>query len=308
MSESPEKNLSDAAPEGPAFLTTREVAALLRVRERKVYDMAAAGAIPCRKVTGKLLFPREEIENWLGAGDARAASGAASASPSIIVGSHDPLLVWALSASGCETPSLFGGSLDGLDRLAAGEAMAAALHLFDRDRSEWNIPALESAALEDRFVLIGFARRRQGLVYAPDAQALEGVRDLRGRKVMLRQRAAGGRLLLEALLTVAGVDSEEFEAIDEEARSENDAAEAIADGRAEAALGLEAMARRYGLGFTPLIEERFDLVIDRHAYFEPPLQRLFAFLRSETFRERASALGGYDVSDCGAVRWNGPTR
>ena len=58
----------DAA--APEFLTTREVAALLRVKERKVYDLAAAGAIPCRRVTGKLLFPRTEIEAWLGGGHA----------------------------------------------------------------------------------------------------------------------------------------------------------------------------------------------------------------------------------------------
>ena len=44
----------------PEFLTTREVAALLRVKERKVYDLAAAGDIPCRRVTGKLLFPKAQ--------------------------------------------------------------------------------------------------------------------------------------------------------------------------------------------------------------------------------------------------------
>ena len=30
-------------PDRPAYLTTREVADLLRVKERKVYDLAAAG-------------------------------------------------------------------------------------------------------------------------------------------------------------------------------------------------------------------------------------------------------------------------
>ncbi|HIC80349.1 MAG TPA: DNA-binding protein, partial [Kiloniellaceae bacterium] len=44
----------------PAFLTTKEVAELLRVKERKVYDLSAEGEIPCRRVTGKLLFPRLE--------------------------------------------------------------------------------------------------------------------------------------------------------------------------------------------------------------------------------------------------------
>ena len=49
----------------PEYLTTREVAELLRVKERKVYEMAAAEEIPCRRVTGKLLFPRAELEAWL---------------------------------------------------------------------------------------------------------------------------------------------------------------------------------------------------------------------------------------------------
>ena len=49
------------------FLTTRELASILRVKERKVYDLVATGALPVRRVTGKLLFPRDEIEVWLGA-------------------------------------------------------------------------------------------------------------------------------------------------------------------------------------------------------------------------------------------------
>ena len=47
------------------FLTTRELADLLRIKERKVYELAAADEVPCLRVTGKLLFPREAIEAWL---------------------------------------------------------------------------------------------------------------------------------------------------------------------------------------------------------------------------------------------------
>jgi excisionase family DNA binding protein len=49
----------------PAYLTTQEVADLLRVRERKVYDMVATGEIPHRKITGKLLFPQGELTAWI---------------------------------------------------------------------------------------------------------------------------------------------------------------------------------------------------------------------------------------------------
>lgn len=37
-------------------------------------------------------------------------------------------------------------------------------------------------------------------------------------------------------------------------------------------------------------------------YFLAGPQALFGFVRSETFRERARELGGYDVADAGAVR------
>ncbi|HEY9549058.1 MAG TPA: helix-turn-helix domain-containing protein, partial [Kiloniellaceae bacterium] len=87
---------SEAA--APAFLTTREVAELLRVKERKVYDLAAAGDIPCRRVTGKLLFPRAEIEAWLARGSTAATSRVLPAN--IVAGSHDPLLDWAMRESG----------------------------------------------------------------------------------------------------------------------------------------------------------------------------------------------------------------
>ena len=309
------RRMSDAPQTDPAFLTTKEVAALLRVRERKVYEMASAGEIPCRKVTGKLLFPRTEIEAWL-SGDAAAAQGPASppgaapsSAPSVIVGSHDPLLEWALRAAGCEAPTLFGGSLDGLARLARGEAIAAAIHIFDPETEAWNTPALAQAGLEDRFALIGFATRRQGLVFAPQigrrGEAPRKLRDLKGRRVALRQPAAGGRVLFEALLAAEGLALSDFELAGEEARSEAEIAEAVAAGQAEAALGLEAMARRLGLGFTPLIEERFDLLVERRAFFDPPLQKLFAFARGAAFRERAAGLAGYDVSECGLARWNG---
>ena len=47
------------------YLTTRELAELLRIKERKVYDLAASGKVPCSRATGRLLFPRAEIEAWI---------------------------------------------------------------------------------------------------------------------------------------------------------------------------------------------------------------------------------------------------
>ncbi len=53
------------------YLTTEEAAAYLRLKERKLYELVAEGAIPCSKVTGKWLFPRAALDRWVAAGLAR---------------------------------------------------------------------------------------------------------------------------------------------------------------------------------------------------------------------------------------------
>ena len=57
--------LQDTGTQHLQFLTTKEVADLLRVKERKVYDLAAANEIPHRRITGKLLFPAAELRSWI---------------------------------------------------------------------------------------------------------------------------------------------------------------------------------------------------------------------------------------------------
>ena len=292
----------------PAFLTTREVAALLRVRERKVYDLAAAGEIPCRRVTGKLLFPRAEIERWLAgsAADGSPAPSDAVERPNVIVGSHDPLLEWALRESGSGLATFFDGSLDGLERLAAGEAIACGTHVLEPEQQDWNLAHVAAAVGNGPFAVIEWAKRRQGLIVAPDKQAeLNSIADLPGRRVALRQPKAGARILFEHLLGEAGLTVDRLDVVEPPARTEIDAAAAVASGDADAALGLEAMARQHRLAFRPLTEERYDLVVHRRSYFEPPLQHLFAFCRQSTFAEKAASLGGYDLANHGRVHWNG---
>ena len=81
---------------------------------------------------------------------------------------------------------------------------------------------------------------------------------------------------------------------------------AIGEGRIDCGLAIEAVARRFGLGFVPLVRERVDLLLDRAAFFEPQLQRLLEFCRAPEFGLRAEALGGYDVTSFGRVVWNSP--
>ena len=284
------------------YLTTKELAELLRIGERKVYDLAANGEIPHLRAVGKLLFPRAEVTAWLNA--TRAGPAVAEAPlPPILAGSHDPLLDWALRESGSGLASYYDGSFDGLDRLAARQAQAAGLHI--RENDGWNRDSLCAALGQAPVVLVEIARRQRGLLLAPGISGITDFADLRGRRVMLRQDSAASQRAFAAELAAAGLAPQDIRPLPQRARTEEELAIALHDGKAEAGFGLGALSGLYGLGFVPLFEERFDLALWRRAWFDAPLQKLMRFLAGPACAERARELGGYDLSGLGRVHHNG---
>lgn len=297
--------MTDLAFPEHEYLTVKELAELLRLKERKVYDLAASGAVPCSRATGKLLFPADEIRAWIESAKSGGgqAGGASVARPAILLGSHDPLLDWAVRTSRCGLATYYDGSLDGLDRFVRGEGVMAGLHIHDAEADSWNVPAVSRIASEQNAVLVSFAARRRGLVFQAGARAPSGLADLAGRRVVPRQPESGTDTLFRELAAKEGLDLAKLDFV-EIARTEDDAVEALRRGEADSAFGLESVARSYGLEFAPVIEEEFALLVDRKAWFEPPVRKLMEFCASPAFRERAGSYGGYDVSACGAVLWN----
>ena len=290
-------------PAGPApeILTLKEAAALLRLSERALYDLARGQRLPAAQLGGKWLFPRAALMLWL----ARQAEAPETrvAPPPILAGSHDPLLDWAVRQSGCGLASRAGGSLDGLAALAARQAIAAAVHVPDPDSGGFNEAAARAELPGEPLVGLIWAWREQGLILPPgNPRGLASVQDLaRGVAVAGRQSRAGSHLLLIHLLNEAGLRLDALRFLPAPAASEDEVAAAVAEGRADVGFGIRAEAALRGLHFVPLVRERFDLVARPRDWFEPPLQALLAFARSEAFRQRATRLGGYDVAQTGGV-------
>jgi len=292
----------DGMAEQQEYLTTKELAALLRIKERKVYDLAASGAIPCSRALGKLLFPRREVEAWLAAEGGGGVTERVTARPNVVLGSNDPLLEWVLRESRAGLASFLGGSHDGLARFARGEGIAAGLHIHEP--GGWNTQMVRAQLAEADCVLVEWAWRQRGLILREAlAEQVRGLSDLKGRVFAPRAPETGSQTLFEALRAEAGLENGDIAQI-APARSEEDAVVAVADGKADAAFGLHCLARRFRLGFVPLIDERFDLLVSRRAWFEPPFQALLAFCRRPDFAEKAAELGGYDVSGFGRVHFN----
>jgi excisionase family DNA binding protein len=285
-----------------AYLTVPELADLLRLKERKIYDLAASGEVPCSRATGKLLFPAEEIRAWLD----RAKSGGTAPPaerPQILLGSHDPLLDWAVRQSRSGLASYFDGSMDGLERFAGGDGIATGLHLRDSKTGQWNIPAVQRSVASQNATLVHFASRQRGLVYRDGVGDLSSLRDIRQLRLAPRQPGSGTDQLFRDLAEQADLDPSTIPTADI-ARSEDEAVEALRRGDADVTFGLEAVAQSYGLRFAPIVQEEFALLVDRKAWFEPAFQSFLAFCHTDAFTQRAATTKGYDVSRFGTVLWN----
>jgi molybdate-binding protein len=154
-------------------------------------------------------------------------------------------------------------------------------------------------------VVLGFARREQGILVAPgNPLGLSDMASIATSRARMAQRpaGAGAQLLLLALLARAGIALDDLKLARPAFPTGPDIAQAIRAGRIDCGIATRSVAKSAGLDFLPLAWECFDLVIRQRGYFMKAPQALFDFMRQQVLHDRAAELGGYDVSDAGAVR------
>lgn len=293
------------------MLTTSEASEYLRLGERKLYELVAEGAIPCTKVTGKWLFPREDLDRWVLSGLMRPAGMGHADAPLIVGGSQDALLEWSLRESGSGLATLVEGTESGVGRVLRGEAIAAAIHFHTendvRDTGEdANVSAVRALATLHDAVLVGFVRREQGLLLQPgnpkNLTSIAGVL-ASGATMAVRQPGAGAQMLLDALLKQHGAKPKDLRRLDPPCLTGPDLAAAIRAGEADCGIATRAAAKAAGLDFVPMLWENFDLVMHQRDYFKPSLQALMSFMSKPLLKQRAKDLTGYDTAPAGTIRY-----
>lgn len=290
------------------FLTTSEAADYIRLGERKLYELVTSGEIPCSKVTGKWLFPRQELDLWVLSGLSRPAGMIAADPPPIVGGSQDDLLEWTLRESGSGLASLTEGTARGVERLQRGEVIAAAVHFHGDDvaAGDANVAAIRAQPGLHDAVLVGMVRREQGLLVPPgNPKRLHGLADVlaAGAQMAVRQPGAGAQMLLDALLKRAGAGPKDLRRLEPPCLTGPDLAAAIRAGRADCGVATRAAAKSAGLDFVPLLWENFDLLMRQRSYFRPSMQALIGFLGKGRLKQRAAELTGYDPAPAGQIRF-----
>ncbi|MFO0773922.1 MAG: substrate-binding domain-containing protein [Nitrospiraceae bacterium] len=198
------------------------------------------------------------------------------------------------------------GSASAIDQLKAGTVHVAGVHVVDRKTGESNLPFLRRALPSSKFTVVSFASWEAGLIVgAGNPKGLREVGDLARRDVSIvnREGGSGARLLLDQRLHEAGIKPAQVKSYTRTVSSHVAVARAVADGQAQAGIGVRAAAQAFGLGFVPLQEERYDLVMATATLTgHPSLQQLLDAMVSRAFRSEVEALGGYDTRVTGTVQ------
>lgn len=293
------------------LLSTREVAAFLKVNEKMVYSLVADKGLPATKVTGKWLFPKHLVEQWIENNTTNYPQSvdrlATYEDLIILAGSNDILLDRFISLYNRSSDRLavFGnlGSMGGIHALRKSLCHIATSHLMQENDKEYNFN-IASRELDKMPVVVNFCRRRQGLLVAKgNPKGLSGLEELSRKDLILVNRplGTGTRLLLDNELKKAGISGDQLEGYDREVTKQLDVGLEILSGRADVGPGIEAVACLLGLDFLPIRWERFDLLIHKDYFFDKAIQQFLALLHDKKFRTLADATGGYDYSLSGKM-------
>ena len=244
------------------------------------------------EVSVRLLSPVDKLKNTL-----------------VVIGSHDPLLdelgdMLHVANSQVYMSSSHVGSMGGIMAIRRGEAHAAGCHLLDTATGQYNLSFIKKYFSRGGVKMVRCVGRQQGLMVAKgNPLKLEKFSDIakEGVRYVNRQKGSGTRILTDYLCRQEQLDTAAIYGYDREELTHTSVAAQIVSGSADAGMGIYSAASLYDLDFIPICIEEYDLLIPDHAWDSPMVQQLIATLKSDAFREKLLALGGYTVEAPGEI-------
>ena len=227
----------------------------------------------------------------------------------VVIGSHDPLLDELADLIHREDRRLFlssahVGSMGGIMAVRRGEAHAAGIHLLDTATGEYNRAYIRKYFPYGGVYLIRCVGRQQGLMLQKgNPLGVSCFADIakEGLRYVNRQKGSGTRVLMDYLCDKYGVDRDAVYGYEREELTHNSVAVQIASDSADAGMGIYSTARLYDLDFLPICVEEYDLLIPEKVWNTELVRQLVRTLKSEEFKRRIEAMGGYTLKNPGEI-------
>lgn len=302
------------------YYTPEEVAKILKISKGTVYDLIKKGDIPSYRVGKKMRISPSDLEAFT-----RPSSPVSKLTCSttqvpieqiilenqgLIICGQDivlDVLTRHLERKNPQFRSLrsYVGSIDGLLALYKGSANVVSAHLWDGETGEYNTPYVRRLLPGQRILIINLVYRNQGFYVAPgNPKRIQDWVDLvkPDVKFVNREKGSGTRVLLDEQLRKLDIEAQQIKGYENEEMSHIAVASAVARGVADVGLGTEKAALQIPVvEFIPLMKERYDIVIYKNDLARPAFQALLGVLNSKEFHEEVAGMGGYDISQTGAI-------
>jgi putative molybdopterin biosynthesis protein len=299
------------------LMNTREVAEYLDIHEKQVYGLIKTGRIPCTRVTGKWIFPKKLIDEWIEtnttSGMKQARKKSSQITGAILAsGSNDPVLDMLLTATKKSHPDFYifsanTGSVNGLKALNEGLTDIALSHLFDAESGQYNIPYLSKYLPDINPVVVNLFHRELGFLIQPEiASQMDSFESLTVKNIRFinRQIGSGTRMLLDYNLQKLGIAADRINGYEKEVYTHFEVGLSIIAGDADVGIASAAIAKLLGLSFKPITSECFDMILDQSTFFSSGVQSFIETLKTDEFRNRVEKIGGYDFRDAGKILYS----
>lgn len=201
------------------------------------------------------------------------------------------------------------GSSGGLSAIRNGTADIAGVHLLD-ESGVYNIPFFGRFGIHDAVIVKGYLRE-QGLIVRKES-GIRGFEDIINTRIINRNTGSGTRVLtdlkLQKIAEQKGIPFEKLtegiEGYHTEAKTHSAVASAVRLGKADAGIGIRAVAELNGLKFIKIADEEYDFVVRKGLLGTREIKKFLEALRSDEFREKLpSGLRAYERTGEIVQKW-----
>lgn len=308
--------------------TPQEVAKILRISKFTVYELIKRGELIAYHIGRKVRVDSADIERYkqkskgLNSPESPISSPLAPSIPTkglnqcfqseegLVICGQDVVLDILTRHLEIRFPHVrflrrYIGSIDGLMSLYRGLANIVAVHLWDSDTNEYNLPYVRRILPGHPTYIINLISRIEGFYVAKgNPKNILTWSDLIKPNVRFvnREIGSGARVLLDEQLRLLGISHSDILGYEDEEMSHLAVASKVARAEADAGLGIEKVSMQVSnLDFIPLQKERYDLVIRKEDLERPHFQGLISILNSPSFQNEVLGIGGYDISRMGEI-------
>jgi putative molybdopterin biosynthesis protein len=199
------------------------------------------------------------------------------------------------------------GSMSGIMAFRNGITDLCTTHVLDDGQEKvYNITVVKKYVPDRRWLLLNIAKRTQGLLFQKgNPKSLSGIGDVARSNVTFvnRQVGSGTRILLDTMLREIGIARDSVKGYEREESSHTAIAILVREGVADTGIAIHAVARVFSLGFIPLAEEDYDLLVTKEFSETERFRCLLDLIRSDEFKSRLHKIGGYNTDDTGRIKY-----